>query len=150
MHDGSFPVEVISGVPVVTAPEEIDITNAPALRSALFKAATHGQGTLAVDMTQTSFCDSSGLHTLLAAHKRVQAEGGELLLVFSAAAVLRIFALTGMDRIIPNFTNLDQALAQTSANGLDGHLLANGAPAGNAQTTLVAQPCTSGPDREAC
>ena len=55
-----------------------------------------------------------------------------------------------MDRIIPNFTNLDQALAQTSANGLDGHLLANGAPAGNAETTLVAQPCTSGPDREAC
>ena len=67
MHDGSFPVEVISGVPVVTAPREIDITNAPALRSALFKAATHWQGTLAVDMTQTSFCDSSGLHTLLAA-----------------------------------------------------------------------------------
>ncbi len=64
--------------------------------------------------------------------------------------MLRIFALTGMDRIIPNFTNLDQALAQTSANGLDGQLLANGAPAGNAQTTLVAQPCTSGPDREAC
>ena len=113
MHDGSFPVEVISGVPVVTAPEEIDITNAPALRSALLKAATHGHGTLAVDMTQTSFCDSSGLHTLLAAHKRVQAEGGELLLVFSAAAVLRIFALTGINRVIPNFTSLDEALAQT-------------------------------------
>jgi hypothetical protein len=29
----------------------------------------------------TRFCDSSGLHTLLAAHKRAQSEGGELLLV---------------------------------------------------------------------
>jgi hypothetical protein len=28
MHDGRFPVELVSGVPVVAAPEEIDITNA--------------------------------------------------------------------------------------------------------------------------
>ena len=42
------------------------------------------------------------------------AEGGELLLVICAAAVLRIFALTGIDRLIPNFPDLDQALAPTS------------------------------------
>ena len=106
MHDGRFPFEVVSGVPVVTAPEEIDITNAPELRSALLEAAAHGHGTLVVDMTRTQFCDSSGLHTLLAAHKRAQAEGGELLLVISAAPVLRVFAITGIDRIIPNFTSL--------------------------------------------
>ena len=28
MQDGRFPCEVINGVPVVAAPEEIDITNA--------------------------------------------------------------------------------------------------------------------------
>jgi hypothetical protein len=28
MLDGRFPFEVVNGVPVVTAPEEIDITNA--------------------------------------------------------------------------------------------------------------------------
>ena len=121
MHDGRFPVEVVNGVPVVTAPEEIDITNAPELRTALLEAATHGHGTLVADLTRTQFCDSSGLHTLLAAHKRAQAEGGELLLAIPAAPVLRVFALTGMDRMIPNFTSLDQALAQTSANGSNGH-----------------------------
>ena len=46
LHDGRFPFEVVSGVPVVTAPEEIDITNAPELRSALLEAAAHGHGTL--------------------------------------------------------------------------------------------------------
>jgi anti-sigma B factor antagonist len=120
MHDVRFPLEVVSGVPVVTAPEEIDITNAPELRSALLEAAAHGHGTLVADMTRTQFCDSSGLHTLLAAHKRAQAEGGELLLVISAAPVLRVLAITGIDRIIPNFTTLDEALAQTSADGPDG------------------------------
>ena len=121
MLDGRFPFEVVSGVPVVTAPEEIDITNAPELRTALLEAAAHGHGTLVVDMTRTRFCDSSGLHTLLAAHKRAQAEDGELLLAITAAPVLRVLALTGIDRMIPNFTTLDEALAQTSADGPNGH-----------------------------
>ena len=117
MHNGRFPVEVVSGVPVVAAPEEIDMTSAPELRSALLEAAAHGHRTLVVDMTRTQFCDSSGVHTLLAAHERARAEGGELLLVISAAIVLRIFEITGMDRIIRNFPSLDEALAQRPPTG---------------------------------
>ena len=45
MGDGRFPFEMVNGVPVVAAPEEIDITSAPALRSALLEAAAHGHGT---------------------------------------------------------------------------------------------------------
>ena len=148
MHDGMFPLEMASGVPVVTAPEEIDITSAPGLRSALLEAAAHGRGKLVVDMTRTQFCDLSGLHTLLAAHKRAQAEGGELLLVISAAHVLRIFAITGVDRIIPNFTSLDQALGQTSANG-SSRRRAAGAPGDSEQNGLVAQHAIIEPGGEA-
>jgi anti-anti-sigma factor len=115
MPDGSFPVEVVKGVPVVAAPEEIDITNAEALRSALLTAAAGGHGALVVDMTRTQFCDSSGLHALIAAHKRAGAAGREVLLVIPSVAVLRVFALTGMDTVIPNFTSLGEALAQTAA-----------------------------------
>jgi anti-sigma B factor antagonist len=121
MLAGEFTFEVVGGVPVVAAPEEIDITNAPELRLALLEAAAHGPGTLVADMTRTRFCDSSGLHTLLAAHRRAQAEGGELLLVIPSTPVLRVFAITGIDHMIPNFTTLDEALAHTSPNGLNGH-----------------------------
>ena len=121
MRDGRFPVKLVSGVPVVAAPEEIDITSAQDLRAALLEAAADGHGTLVADMTQTRFCDSSGIHALLAAHKRAQAEGGELRLVIPGTAVLRILALTGIDRMIPNFTSLDDALAHTSPNGSNGH-----------------------------
>ena len=120
MQDDKFSVELVSGVPVVGTPEEIDITNAPELRSALMQAAADGRGTLVADMTRTRFCDSAGLHTLLAAHKRAQAEGGELLLVIPSTPVLRVFAITGIDRMIPYFTTLDEALAHTSPNGLNG------------------------------
>ena len=117
MPDDSFPVEVLGGVPVVAAPEEIDITNAEALRSALLAAAAaaDGHGTLVVDMTRTQFCDLSGLHTLIAVHKRAGAEGREVRLVIPNTTVLRVLALTGMDEVIPNFTSLAEALAQTAA-----------------------------------
>jgi anti-anti-sigma factor len=120
MPDVRFPVEVVRGVPVVAAPEEIDITNAEALRSALLTAAANGNGTLVVDMTRTQFCDSSGLHTLIAVHKRAGAEGREVLLVIPSTTVLRVFALTGMDTVIPNFTSLAEALAQAPA-AANGH-----------------------------
>ena len=117
MQDGRFPVAMVAGVPVVATPEEIDITNAPELRSALLEAAAHGHGPVVADLSRTQFCDSSGLHTLLAAHKRATTAGDDLLLVLPGNAVLRVFTITGVDQIIPNFTSLEEALAQVSANG---------------------------------
>ena len=115
MRDASFAVEVARGVPVIAAPAEIDITNADALRSALLQAAALGHGTFVVDMGRTQFCDTAGLHALVAANKRAQAAGRQVLLVMHGAAVLRIFAITGLDRVIPHFTSLEQALTQASA-----------------------------------
>ena len=106
---------------------------------ALLEAAAHGHGILMADMTRTQFCDSSGLHTPLVAHKRAQAEGGELLLATAAAPVLRVLAITSIDRMIPNFTTLDEALTQTSADGPNGHRRADGAPEGSQENKLVAQ-----------
>jgi anti-anti-sigma factor len=103
--------EVIGGVTVVAAPEEIDVTSTEALQSDLLEAAAHGTGTLVVDMTVTRFCDSSGVHALLAAHHRAQAEGSKLVLVIPDMALLRAFQITGIDRVIPSVTSLDQALA---------------------------------------
>ena len=137
MPEGRFPVELAGGVPVVAAPEQIDITNAPELRSALLEAAAERPGTLVADLTRTQFCDSSGLHTLLAAHKRAQAVGGELRLVIPDVAVLRVFAITGIDQIIPNFTSLHDALAHTPPNGSTGRR-PDGGPEGTATKTAGA------------
>src|SRR5436305_307132 len=120
MRADQSPYEVVGGVPVIAAPEEIDITNAPDLRSALQAAGADGHRTLVLDMSRTRFCDSSGIHTLLAMHRRAQSEGGELLLVLPDPPVLRIFAITGVDRVIPNVASLEEALARTSINGSNG------------------------------
>ena len=115
MRDVSFLVETIGDVPVVAAPEEIDITTAYGLRAALASAA-RGQATVVVDMTRTHACDTTGLHVLVRAHKRALAKGGELRLVISSPNIRALFASTGLDRVIRHFGSLDEALAQTSAD----------------------------------
>ncbi len=110
MPDTRFPVEMAKGVPVVSAPEEIDITNAGRFRAALLESAERQPGTMVVDLTRTQFCDTAGLHALVSARKRAQSEGGEVVLVMPGPAVQRILAITGLDHVFPTFTSLEEAL----------------------------------------
>jgi anti-sigma B factor antagonist len=110
MPDLSFRVELAGDVPVVVAPADIDITNAAAFRTALLEAAGRAR-TFVVDMSRTQFCDTAGIHALVATHKQAADDGGEVRLVVTSATVLRIFAITGFDQVISRFSRLDQALA---------------------------------------
>jgi anti-anti-sigma factor len=126
----SFPVQVVEGVPVVTAPEEVDLANAAGLRAALLEAALleaarpelarpelarpelaePGRALVVVDMSRTRFCDSAGLNALVGAARQARADGGEVRLVVVGEAVARIVALTGVDRVIPVYASLEDAL----------------------------------------
>ena len=110
MPDLSFRVEMAGDVPVVVTPGDIDITNAAAFRTALLEAAGRSR-TFVVDMSWTQFCDTAGIHALVAAYKQAEADGREVRLVVTSASVLRIFAITGFDQVISSFSRLDQALA---------------------------------------
>jgi anti-anti-sigma factor len=110
-----FPVTNISGMPVIKAPVEIDITNAGQLRAALLSAAGRGHAVLVVDMSETAFCDTAGLQVLVLGHRRAAAEGGEFRLVVQATPLLRVLNLTGLDRVIPNFATLEEAVSELPA-----------------------------------
>jgi anti-sigma B factor antagonist len=114
MPDVSCPTRVIGGVPVVAAPEGIDIATGYGLRAALASAASRS-ATVVVDMTRTRSCEAVGLHVLVRAHKRALATGGQVRLVVSSPDVLQLFAITGIDRVIRHFASLDDALARLSA-----------------------------------
>src|SRR5262245_46379662 len=105
---------MIGGVPVVTAPVEIDAGNADGFQQILLRAAA-GRATVVVNMTGTRFCDSAGVRVLVGLHQRALINGGELLLVIPASAVFRVFTLTGIARVITHFADLNEALAQAEA-----------------------------------
>jgi anti-sigma B factor antagonist len=116
MSDAKFTTRFVSGIPVVAAPEDIDLSNAAGLRAALLAPAEQGHKIFVVDMSRTTFCDTAGLHTLVLAHKWARADGGEVRLVVPSLSVLRIFTITGVDRVLPRFASLDKALAAGPAH----------------------------------
>jgi anti-anti-sigma factor len=79
-----------------------------------------GPQTYVVDMTRTRFCGSAGLHALLGAHKRARAEGGEVRFVVTGPAVGQVLAIMAIDRVIPVFGRLDEALAPPARSDLSG------------------------------
>jgi anti-sigma B factor antagonist len=103
---------MINGVPVVSAPADIDVITAERLRMVLLEAAAGGYGTVVVDLAGTRFCDSLGLQVLVTAHRRALDKGGQLRLVLPPdSPLIRTLVLTALDRFFPCFTSLDQALA---------------------------------------
>jgi anti-sigma B factor antagonist len=112
-----YPFQVIDRVPVITAPAAIDMTTSAGLRAVLFQWHQRGHTRMVVNLTGTVFCDMAGLRELERAHKRAEAAGGGLRLVTPADGPFgRIFTITGLDRVIPHFATVEQALAQSPAS----------------------------------
>ena len=113
MPGAEYEVRWADGLPVVATPIEIDVNNAAEFRQALLSCANGSHPALVVDMSETVFCDSTGLHQLIRAHRRAIAAGGEVRLVIRAAPVLRLFAIMGIDQLFPVYTSLAEAVAAT-------------------------------------
>jgi anti-sigma B factor antagonist len=94
---------------VVTTPAEVDAMNADEVREAILSAAGPGVPDLIIDMSGTTFCDSAGVHAVIAAHRQGTESGTRIRLV--ATAVRRIFVIVGADLLIPIHGTLEAALA---------------------------------------
>lgn len=104
----------LGGLPVVSAPDEIDMANADELGEALLSA-LDGSPAVVADMSQTTFCDSSGLNTLIQASKKAAARGGELRIAACTPPVRRLLAVTGMDQRLHLFASVPDAIAGAPA-----------------------------------
>jgi anti-sigma B factor antagonist len=100
---------------VVTMPAEIDITNADRIGGELSSAIALGAAIVVADMAGTRFCNSSGISMLVLAHRQAAANGAELRLVVSSAAVLRALKLVRMESLLPIYPSLDAALTPEAA-----------------------------------
>ena len=94
---------------VVALPAEIDAANAERIRQGLLSAVSLGTAVVVIDMSGTTFCDSAGVHAVIAAYQQATANGTELRVV--ATVVLRILTIVGADQLFPIYPTLESALA---------------------------------------
>lgn len=96
---------------VVVLPSEIDVTNSAEVNGQLTAVLSPGVGTVIADLTSTSFCDSSGVHAIVAAHERAAARDVALRLAVSpGSSVRRVLQLTGADHVVPVFATVEEAI----------------------------------------
>jgi len=102
---------------VIALPAEIDMANAGQVGDELGSVLALGVRTVIVDMTATTFCDSSGISMLVRARKQAAGTRTQLRLVVPCAAVLRALTLVQMDALLPIYPTVREALAATPAPG---------------------------------
>jgi anti-sigma B factor antagonist len=82
--------------PLVQADGELDMASAPALRDMLARLIVEGHRHVILDLSGTTFIDSTSIGTLVAAHQRLRRYGGILELVCAHPNVLRTFEFAGL------------------------------------------------------
>jgi len=104
--------------PVVSMPDEIDVTNAGEVLNLITAACGPGVTAVIVDLTATRFCDSGGLRHLLLAYGRVAAAGAQLRLAIpSDGPIGRVVELTGINRQVAVYPTLELAIDGTRQPG---------------------------------
>lgn len=89
---------------------EIDVYTAPSLREAVVEAVDDGYFQLIIDVENVAFLDSTGLGVLVGALKRVRSEDGSLDIVCTHERLLKIFQITGLDKVFGLYGSVEDAV----------------------------------------
>lgn len=95
---------------IVAVRGEIDLFTAPEFKQVLAEAIEQGKTRIVVDLSETSFLDSTALGVLLGAVKRLRTAGGALVIINVDRNIAKTFEITGLDQIFTLTPGRDEAL----------------------------------------
>ncbi|OEJ30264.1 STAS domain-containing protein [Streptomyces subrutilus] len=107
--------ETRDGLAIAAVVGALDIYTAPLLcEQATTLLTTHPH--LVLDMSHVTFCDSSGLNTLLRLRRHAAAADGSLALAAVPAQPMRLLTVTGTDAVFTLYAGAAEALADHAAH----------------------------------
>ena len=98
------------GVDIVKLPERLMMADAAAARASLKDIITQGSGKLILDLTDTTFMDSSGLAVLVSSLQAARKKDGDVYLVGMGTTVSALFELTRLHTVFQIFDDEAGAL----------------------------------------
>ena len=96
---------------VLAVTGEIDLFTAPEFKQRMSALIDAGRSRLVVDLSETTFIDSSSLGVLIGAHRRLKLRGGALRVVCDNEAITKTFKITGLDGVFTLAPTIDKALS---------------------------------------
>jgi anti-sigma B factor antagonist len=100
---------------VVAVEGELDLSSAPNLKWTLIDLLDAGRTRLVVDLSRTTFMDSTALGVLIGVNRSLDI-GSRLAIVCAQPKVLNIFEFAGLDGILAIFPTLGEALAHVGVS----------------------------------
>lgn len=105
------------GIHLIAVTGEIDLFTAPEFKQSLTKPIDDGIERVIVDLSATTFIDSSSLGVLIGTHRRLKQEGGQMVVVCDNDAIVKTFKITGLDGVFTLVPSLDDARDAVGADG---------------------------------
>lgn len=106
------------GVLVAQLVGEIDLSNVDDVRALLIARVAQDTGALVLDLTDTTYLDSTGVRLLFELTQRLHARRRQLrIVVTDEALVRRVILLTKLDDQVPIDQSVDEAIAALRAQG---------------------------------
>ena len=109
--DLDIGTSVVDGRTVVQVVGEIDVYTASQLRERLDAEIDAGRYDLVVDLSGVSFMDSTGLGVLVGRLKQIRLNDGSMRLVCAHDRVLKVFVITGLDKVFAIYPTVGEAVA---------------------------------------
>ena len=91
---------------------EADVTGSETLHALLAAETRKKPGLLVIDMSALRFMDSAALQAILRAHLVLGKNGGRLALVSPHDTVARVLQMTEVDRLVPVYASVNEALSR--------------------------------------
>ncbi len=101
--------ERTDGVCTMTLVGEVDVYTAPRLKEAIIELIESGCVRILVDLEGVGFIDSSGLGVLVGGLRRAKERDGAIRLVCTRENILKIFRITGLDKVFAIFADAADA-----------------------------------------
>lgn len=97
-------------VVVKTKVEKLDALHAPELKSELVLLNKAGQRNIILDMSETRYCDSSGLSAVLVANRLCRDSNGSFVLCGLQTTVQKLIAISQLDSVLKITPTLNEAV----------------------------------------
>ncbi len=95
----------------------LDLATAPAMRAALNDAIEKPNRTLVVDLSNVDFLDSTGLGSLIGAHRRTAERGASFRLIVKDGPISRLLNITGLIAVFAVYPTLADARGKRNRVG---------------------------------
>lgn len=94
--------------------KKLDTSIAPSFKSELVMIAGNGEKNIIIDLSNTEYCDSSGLSSILVANRLCKNAKGQFILTGLQNAVERLISISQLDSVLSIEDTLEKAESKIS------------------------------------